>query len=49
MQLIDTYLNDLRTELVVQFRSADIDRIVEEVEAHLFQAIEPPGRILRAA
>ncbi len=40
MRAIEQYLSDLRRELVVQFRSADIDRIVEEVEAFLLEAME---------
>lgn len=34
------YLDALRVELRVQFRAADIGRIIEEVEAHLRAAID---------
>ncbi len=37
------YLEALRDELKVQFRAADIDRIVEEVETHLWAAIDDAG------
>ncbi len=37
------YLEALRDELKVQFRAVDIDRIVEEVEGHLCEAIDDAG------
>ena len=43
MARIERYLDDLRDELKVQFRSADIARVTEEVESHLFAAIDDAG------
>jgi predicted permease len=43
MNVVDRYLEELRDELAVQFRAADIERIVEEVEGHLLAAIEERG------
>jgi len=40
MTAVETYLEELRAALGVQFRSTDADRIVEEVESHLLAAID---------
>jgi len=43
MTCIDRYLEALRDELKVQFRSVDIERVVEEVESHLLATIDDAG------
>ena len=43
LDAIDRYLDELRSELKVQFRRADIDRVVEEVQSHLLTVVDDEG------